>query len=433
MTSSASIKKFRFSLTDFVYVLYFLLIFSLGFMQPSALIFEQRISFTDFIFLFAFTGWLILLTLRRMTFRWSLVYLPFGLYLFAFVCSVFFSVNFKASAIKLLGEVYLIGLAVLTFNLITTFENFKKVFIVWFSASFLVAFVSLISLFLFYVDRTNWLLLYTLSHYGTLPPGNYPRVQSTFLNPNMLCNYLSVSFLFLLASYKLGWLKSFVFFSVLILISIACLLTLSPGLGGIFLTIGLWWWLIFKQDGSRKLARTSLINGIALAIFFFFAILVSPVPSETSPFYFKTTFSEKRLDPSSRVLAWQTAFQTFLENPFFGKGVGTDVADAKYLNPSGTLETLTDAHQMWLNVAGQTGLLGLFALCFLCVFFLRRMTFNFANQKMILRTALSFAFSSAFLYQGLAGSFEEARHVWVLLGLLASVGESDFPNLAENI
>jgi O-antigen ligase len=125
--------------------------------------------------------------------------------------------------------------------------------------------------------------------------------------------------------------------------------------------------------------------------------------------------------------------RTWAENPFFGKGLGTDVADAKYLNPSGTLETLTDAHQMWLSVAAQTGIFGLVALCFLCVFFFRRaFVFSFDNKKAILQTALAIAFISAFLYQGLSGSYEDARHLWVLIGLLASVGENNFSMSFEN-
>jgi ABC-type enterochelin transport system permease subunit len=88
---------------------------------------------------------------------------------------------------------------------------------------------------------------------------------------------------------------------------------------------------------------------------------------------------------------------------------------------------------MWLNVAGQTGILGLFALCYLCVFLFRRTNvFSFANQKSILQTVLGIAFLNAFLYQGLSGSYEDARHLWILIGLLAGVSENDFPKTVKN-
>jgi O-antigen ligase len=417
----------------FTQIAFVVLVFSLGFMQPFLFLFGQRIHFTDFIFLLVFGLWIASLIFKQTVFRGSRFYLPLAIYLFAFVCSTIFSVNPKLSAVKLLGEIYLIGLAVLSFNLIDTVEKLKKVFQVWLSATAIAGFVSLLTFVLFYIDRDNSLLLSTLSHYGTLPPGNYPRITATFINPNMLCNYLSISFLILFASIKLKWINHTLTLVLLVLLSFASAFTISPNLGGIFLCAGLWFWLIFKEKKKLNFARLFLVGGILSALLFFFATVVTPIPTETSPFYINVPLLEKRLDPSSRVLAWQSSLQTLMGNPIFGKGVGTDAAHAKYLNPSGRMETLLDAHQMWLNVAGQTGVFGFFALCYLCVFLFRRaIDFSFASQKFILQTALGIAFLSAFLYQGLTGSYEDARHLWVLIGLLASVSENDFPKTAKN-
>jgi O-antigen ligase len=420
-------------ISRFAQIAFLVLVFSLGFMQPFLFLFGQRVGFTDFIFPVVFGLWFFALIFKRTVFRRSRFYLPLAIYLFAFVCSTVFSTNPKISQVKLLGEIYLISLAVLSFNLIDTFEKFKRVFQVWLTATAAVAFISLITLVLFYADRDNFLLRFTLSHYGTLPPGNYPRIQSAFLNPNMLCNYLNISFLMLLASIKLKWINSVLSLILLLLLAIACAFTVSPGLGGVLLSAGLWLWLIFTEKEKFNFARLSFIGGIFCALLFFLSTLATPIQSETSPFYFEIPLVEKRLDPSSRVLAWQTSLQTLAENPVFGKGAGTEVASAKYLNPSGRMETLTDAHQMWLNVAGQTGIFGFFAVCFLCVFLFRRSNvFSFDNQKSILRTALGIAIFTAFFYQGLTGSFEDARHVWVLIGLLASASENDFPKIPKN-
>ena len=417
----------------FAQIAFLVLVFSLGFMQPFLSLFRQRIHFADFIFLLAFGLWVIALVFKQTVFRSSRFYFPLAIYLFAFVCSTIFSINPKFSLIKLLGVIYLIGLTVLSFNLIDTVEKLKRVFQVWLFATAIAGLTTLLTVVLFYFDRDNSLLLATLSHYGTLPPGNYPRITSTFINANMFCNYLSISFLIFLASIKLKWINSFASLILLVLLSVACIFTISPNLGGIFLSVGLWLWLCFKEKKKFNFARLSLAGGILSALLFFIASVVTPIPTDTSPFYLNVPLIEKRLDPSSRVLAWQTSLQTLAQNPFFGKGVGTDVAHAKYLNPSGRMETLLDAHQMWLNVAGQTGIFGLFALCFLCVFLFRRaIVFSFAYQKLILQTALVIAFLSAFLYQGLIGSYEDARHLWVLIGLLASVSENDFPKTVKN-
>lgn len=413
---------------------FFLLVFSLPFVQPfGGIKLYYKTQFTDYIFLVCAALFFAAVIFRRLKLKFSSFYIVLSFYLLAFVCSTVLSTDIRLSAVKLLGEFYLIGLAVLSFNLVNSFEKFRKVFLIWLFAGSITALVSLVSFILFYLDRTNPLLLYTLSHYGTLPPGNYPRIQSTFFNPNMLCNYLSVSFVFLLASVKLNFISSRIFFVLLILVSAACVLSVSPGLGGILLSGGLWFWLILWEKEKFIFARLSLIGGVFAAVIFFFAIIAAPIPTETSPFFIKIPYLEKRIDPSSRVLAWQTSLQTWAEYPVFGKGVGTDVANAKYLNPSGGMETLTDAHQMWLNVAGQTGVFGFAALCLLCLYFCRRAAvFSFENKKTILQTALGIAFISAFLYQGLSGSYEDARHLWVLLGLLAGISKNDFSKSSEN-
>lgn len=414
-------------------IAFLILVFSLGLMQPFIFFFGQRASFTDFIFPFVFLFWILALIFRQTNFRRSRLYLPLAIYFLAFVCSTIFSSDPKHSFPKLLGVSYLIALSVLSFNLIDTTEKLKKVFQVWLFATAIVGLTSLLSFALFYLDRSNPLLFYTLSHYGTLPPGNYPRIQSTFQDPNMLCNYLSVGLMILLVSIRFKWINHRLSLILLVLYSFACAFTISPGLGGIFLSVGLWLWLIFQEKKKFILARLSLIGGILFAIFFFLAILATPIQTETSPFYFRILLIEKRLDPSSRLLAWETSLQTWREYPFFGKGVGTNVAYVRYLNPSGRAEILLDAHQMWLNVAGQTGTFGFLALCYFCVFMFRRAdSFSFADEKRTLQTALGIAFISAFLYQGLSVSFEDSRHLWILTGLLISLSEGDFPKTLKN-
>lgn len=414
---------------------FLLLIFSLGFMQPTLYlsITGRRIIFTDVIFPFVLAMWSLGLIFKKTVFRRSRFYLPLAFYLLALACAAVFSADFKLSPIKFFSEIYLIGLAVLSFNLIDTFEKLKRVFLVWLVAVGIAALTSLLTFALFYVDRNNWLLGYTLSIYGTLPPGNYPRIQSTFENPNMLCNYFSVGFPMLLAAIKLRWINSPTALILLLLLSIACIFTLSPSLGGIGLIAGLWLSVIFREKKKIYYARLSFTGGIFFALLVFLSTLATPIQTETSPFYFKIPLIGKRLDPSSRVLAWNSSLQTLRENPIFGKGVGADVADARYLDPSGRFEILNDAHQMWLNVAGQAGFVGLFALCFLCLFLFRRArVFSFADEKSIVRTALGIGFISAFLYQGLTGSYEDARHLWILIGLLASASEGDFPKIPKN-
>ena len=46
--------------------------------------------------------------------------------------------------------------------------------------------------------------------------------------------------------------------------------------------------------------------------------------------------------------------------------------------------------------------------------------------------ALSLTFLNAFLYQGLTGSFEDTRHLWVLLGLLIAAAHPQLSRAGGN-
>src|SRR6185369_1112139 len=104
-------------------------------------------------------------------------------------------------------------------------------------------------------------LQFTLSSFGTLPPGNYPRLMATFLNMNMLCNYLSVSVVMLLIARMLGWISGLVFYSILAVVGLTAAFTISPGLGGVALSGGIWYWAVYSKK-SPYAASLMLICGI---------------------------------------------------------------------------------------------------------------------------------------------------------------------------
>jgi hypothetical protein len=218
----------------------------------------------------------------------------------------------------------------------------------------------------------------------------------------MLCNYLNASLMFgLIASAKLRWLLVV----WLLIFGVAAFFTLAPGLGGLFLCAGIWFWL--ELGKQNKLARASLICGIVLAGLFFVSTLVAP------------DFANGGFAPSVRILIWQDSLKTISENLLTGRGVGADAANVNYRDASGNLQILKDAHQNWLNVAAQAGLSGLAAILFLTVYFARKLfPLEISGKAARWRVGLALAFWGAFIYQGLAGSFEDARHLWVLIGLL---------------
>lgn len=396
-------------------ILFLLLIFSLGFTQPYFVYHTYKIPGTDFLFPLVFLFWILALLTKQTKLKLSWFYLPMGLFFFSLTISTIFSEDPARSVVKYLGEVYLIGLAILGFNLINSIRDFKRVCYVWLAATFTVGVVTLATVILFYIDRQNWLLNYTLSVYGSLPAGNYPRIHSTFYNANLLCDYLNVGIMFILAAYQLNWINQLVFIILLIFFSLALFFTLSPGAGGIVLAVGIWYWLVWKSSGNPALAKLSLTAGVFGAILLFLSVLPS-------------ISSFKQLAPSSRVLLWHSALQTLLSNPIVGRGVGLDAANVVYVDGSGGTQQLLDAHQMWLNISAQQGFIGLAAICLICLFFLHRiLRFKFENTPIsILQIALGLAFIGTVLYQGLTGSFEHARYLWVLIALLGVISDDTF-------
>jgi putative inorganic carbon (hco3(-)) transporter len=396
---------------------FFLLVFSLVFMQPYVYVAGFRATPTDIIFLFTFALWILSLITKQTRFRWHQFYWLLIFYFAAMLVSAVFSVNPRTSLIKLLGEIYLLSLPVLTYNLIENERDLKRSLQIWLAATGFLIFIGLLTVFLFYFQRENWLLNYTLFSFGSLPPGNYPRVHLTFLNANMLCNYLSVSLMFVLIFQKLEWINKKLFYSALAGILFCAAFTISPGLGGIALIPGVWCWICFRKS-KPFFAGTSLIAGIFFAVAFLFAVMIAPGLHQTAPFTIDVPLIEKTVAPSARIMTWTASWQTFIEHPIVGRGVGQDACDVRYFDLSEKMQTLTDAHNVFLNVAAQMGIFGLLAIISI-IFYLTRKTFPMifdGTNRSVFRIGFGLAFISAFFYQGIAGSYEDARHLWVLIG-----------------
>lgn len=401
--------------------LFLILIFSLGFMQPGISISGLRVTPTELLFVLTVIAFGFVRIVGNCQFTFDPIYKYFAAFALAMLLSAVFSVQSGLSIMKLAGVFYLIGLTILTINIVGSKKLLKVSIHVWIAASTIVCIVGVITVALFYVDRTSpWHSLF-LHHYGSLPVGNYPRIQSTFVYPAMLCNYLTVGILMILAAIKLGWIKMYFGVTVLALHGIAALFTLTPGLGGLIFSVATWFGLSLVRNKQYFAGRTILFVGTS-AFFAFLAFSAFSIwPIATSPFTFD--FFGTRIDPTQRLLAWRDSIGMFLEHPLFGKGIGLGVAAVRFQAPSGQMQFLTDAHNTFLSVAAQAGVLGLIALIGLIVSVIRRgsQMLDTSTDLGTVRTALVLAFVSGFILQGFVGSFEDARHLWVLIGLIIAV------------
>ena len=336
--------------------------------------------------------------------------------------SIFVSPAVLSSFGKWIGVVHLTLLAVLALDLCAQAGFMRKAVMAWIIAASVTALGSAIGLVGFYLaPGSPWLDWLLLSHYGSLPPGPWPRVTSLFANPNMLCNYLVVAVCLLLAAIRLQWIQSRTGYALFLLLALASVFTASPGLGGLALAVGLWCGWLWRDEAPRRAALV-LGAGVFAAIAMFAATLVNlAAPFEQA---------------SVRGLIWPQAWATVLQHPWRGVGLGQDVVGVEFLSPSGDQQWLTDAHNMWLNLAGQAGLPAVLAMVAICWLLLRgpwprsatgageaAVSQAAVSETDILRVACGTAFVGAFLYQGMAGSFEDARQMWLLMGMLAALAQ----------
>lgn len=385
------------------------------------------IQISDLIFVGAAAAWLVALLRRQVKLRPSIFYLPLALYALAMIASTVASVDPRRSLFKLASEFYLLGLAVMTFNFVTSEAFARRTFRAWMLGTFITITVGVLGVLLFYLGVRDETINFALHFYGSLPPGNYPRIDALFVHTNMLCNYLNLSLVIVLIMGARGWLKRVRCRSLLVGTAAVAFFTFSPGLGGIALAAGLWLWSQLKVTPQRRFGSAALAVGVVVAVAFLIASSVT-LFAHTGSGFVVSGFIEN-LRPSHRARAWQTAFETFARHPIFGRGVGMEVSSAFYINPSGGREVLTDAHNTWFSIAGEKGIVGLATFTALLTFLIKRLSTPRAGEsssRSVIRTGFLVALATAFLYQSFAGSFENARHIWVFFGMIAAVTETSF-------
>jgi len=387
-------------------------------MQPALTFSGYRLPATDLLFVFTAALFVVACVFRKAILVNDTIYKYLIAYILALALSSWLSTEAVTSFVKLAGIVYLVGLNNLTINIVSTERLLRSVVLVWVAASTIVCLIGVITILLFFVDRSSWWHDLFLHHYGSLPVGNYPRIQSTFFYPAMLCNYLTVGFLLTLAAHKAGWIGQKTSVAMGTVHCLSAVFTVTPGLGGFLFAAAAWIGVIQLEKKRKGLRRIFITTGLAAAVASVAVSAFSIWPIQTSPYVF--SFFGMRFDPTQRMLTWQGAWETFLTFPIFGKGISLGVANVRFLAPSGQMQILTDAHNTWLSVAAQAGVLGLSALIALTIaIILRARTSHLASDTLSpIRSALVIAFISSFIVQGFVGSFEDARHLWVLIGLI---------------
>jgi O-antigen ligase len=365
---------------------------------------------------------------RRRRLRWLPGFGALIAFAAALAPSLLASSNLEASLFKYATEFYLIGLTAVTAWIVDSEKMMRRVLAAWLAGTAVVALVAVAALVAFATGWAPWLLTYSSYDFGSLPPGAYPRLSLTFVFANMACNYLTVSLGLLLCARLSGYVGRGTFILLLTGILIAALSTISPGLGGIALLGGLGFFAMRRRERPIA-ARLGLLAAIAAAALFLVALAVTPFPYPEAPFSMRLPGGIV-LYPSVRFLVWSSALDQFVHHPLIGIGIGIDPVHVRYVNPSGALEQLTDAHNIFLSIAAQCGILGLVGLGAIIWMAARRAPWSTGGG--LRRFLLGATFLDVFVYQGLGGSFEDTRHVWVLLGLAIAASRPELTHPDES-
>lgn len=344
--------------------------------------------------------------------RWHPFFYLIAFYFAAMWFSLPASTSAGDSLFKLATQLYLLSLPVLVLALVDTADDLRRLLLAWLAAAAVPAGIGVGTAALFYAGVDRSLLGGAIHDFGLLPPGPYPRVQATFSYPAMLCNYLTVSPFVLLAAYQERWLSPRICAASLGLAIVAALFTETPGLVGFGLALAA---CIYLARGGRS-RGLALTGAVAAAVLSLAISSVTPILHSTAPYLIDLPGGHT-VAPAVRLLTWTAAWNIFLAHPLFGAGIGASGLSVAFLDPSGILHVLDDAHNMYLNIAAQCGLAGFVALALIIHHVAARMRFPGAASAPSLSLLLGLAWLDSFAVQGFIGSFEDARHLWVLVGL----------------
>jgi len=411
-------KKSEDMINRVVFALFLVLVFSLGMMKPGVFVSVATLTPTDLVFPLLFVAWLVAIATRQIKLAWHPAFVALAVYFFALALSAAFSARPHISFAKLAGEFYLVLLPVVTVSVVGNVKRVRQTVLAWLAGSAIPIVVGLFGIVLFYVSPDASLLREITYHYGSVPVGNFPRISSSFVSASMFCNYLTVTLAILAGARAMNWLDKRIAVALFFALSVCTMFTVSIAMGGGVLAAGLLIWTLFPRT-SRSTAALAIAILAALAFLF-----ISPFALGTrlDVHYNASTPLPQFFSPSPRLLVWSDATSRLIDNPVVGSGVGTPAAEVVFVNTDGTRSLLTDAHNTFLNVAVQSGLIGLAGLLFVVWSVLRSGLRRRSDDLARIQIALLIAFVAAFLYDGLTGSFEDARHLWILIGLILAVG-----------
>ncbi len=178
--------------------------------------------------------------------------------------------------------------------------------------------------------------------------GKLNRIYSTLQNPNVFAGYIVINLCFFISKYlqKLND-KDKLLLPNIILLSACLILTYSRG-GFISFCAAMFFLFLFRRD-----KRLAVYVAVMIGCFYLYNSLGTINRADIEVIY-------KDSSNTYRIEIWKSAIKIFLENPFWGHGVGTLWY---YLSSYSTKlsKYVLHAHNIFLHVAAEMGIIGLLA------------------------------------------------------------------------
>lgn len=347
------------------------------------------------------------------------------------------------SVLKLLGFTPYLLLPVLGAAILKTPEDLRlAVRGFWISLGFSIA-IGLLTIVVFYSDR-RLAGRYLMCGYGGLPSLPIPRLCAPFANPNALFNHLlSALCIFAVTGYARLGMK--VTLAICALVVCVAVFTTSGGLAALVVSAALLLGWAVRGESVKARAIRFLARACALASVIGVTLAMSGAIVRDGSGHINVGGVGYALGEAARPPIWRGAANSIAAHPLFGLGYGEApgvtndprawrVHDDWQRPHDGSYHSM-DAHNAWLNVAGQAGLFGLGAFIWLVASLWRRV--QDGRQRAIgnplsLADGLAAALAGFFVHSFL-GSFEEARGLWLLLAMAIAVSvQSRLPKAEVN-
>ena len=404
----ASTSQIRRGPAAWVFLLY---IVSVAIMRPAFPIASRDVVPSDAIFLLVLVAIALSPRIELASWQWHRWHAALAAYVIACAIAALMSTDRRDSLIKIAAVGYLTTVGFLASQYARDAVWRRRMIAAFLTGALVTVAGAAIGAALFYSGRRDNLFLYS---YGSLIPGPYPRPMGLFLNANVMCSFMVAAIIIGYDALRSSPLSAVLRNTFLALCTVTAVMSLSPGIGGLGLAVA---WRARTLFVNPMLRRAAVVAGSLGAIAMLLAATISPTIFLDRP----VADALQHLEPSSRVLAWRGTIETISQHPFFGAGPGQPVTHTAYLSASGGNEMLTDAHNMFLSVMGENGAIAFAAFMAILLLPLLRKATGIA-------ATLQLALICGVIYPSLTGSFEDSRHTWVLLGLLAGAidaGESD--------